>query len=139
MTLLSAAEDFAYKTLPALPGVLGKLRYVSGLRQADGRYEHWGLVRVYGEQAVQQVLGDKHRDLMMQVLRLPLRELVADAIECAEHEEASPADYVALLTEDAKKLIPENVGGGSAHHFRTVLQTLSGLIRSHKDANRLVS
>jgi hypothetical protein len=138
MTLLSAAEDFTQKTLSAVPTLLGKLKYVSGLRRNDGQYEHWGLIRVYGMQAVQQALEDMHRELVLTVLRMPLRELVADAAQSADYEETSVGDYVARLSADAH-LLPDSIGGGSVRHFNTVLQALSNLIRSCKDANRLVS
>jgi len=139
MTLLSAVEDFSTRTLATIPGVLGKLRYVAGLRLEDGRYEHWGMTRIYGESAVQQMLEDVHRDLVLQVLRMPLAELVSDASECAEREQVTPAEYVAQLRADADKLVPEKIGGGSVRHFNSVLQAISSLTRCCRDANRLVS
>ena len=47
MTLKSIAEDLQQRTLRAVAGFLGKLAYLAGLREADGRYVHWGLGRVH--------------------------------------------------------------------------------------------
>jgi hypothetical protein len=139
MTLYSAAEDFALKTLSAVPGKLARLRYVSELRGPDGQYRHWGLLRVYGERAMQQAIEETHRELALEVLRTPLGELVADAMECAEREQADVRKYATRLLADAEKIVPQNLGGGSARHFSTVLQSLASLIRCYRDANLLVS
>jgi hypothetical protein len=139
MTLYSAAEDFAVKSLSSVPGTLAKLRYVSELRREDGQYEHWGLLRIYGERAVQLAIEETHRELVLQILRMPLRELLADARQCAEHQQTDVREYVRRLYVDADKLIPGDLGGGSARHFSTVLQSVSSLIQACKDASRLVS
>lgn len=139
MPLFSAADDFSRRTLAPLPGLLARLRYVSGLRSEDGRYVHWGLARIYGEHAAGQAIEGIHRELTLQVLRTPLRELVGDAARSADSAEIGLAEYVAQLNADAFRLLPESVGGGSARHFSTVLQALSGLARSCRDASRRVS
>ncbi len=46
--LRSALEDFEDSTLSAVPGLLGKLRYVALLHSGGGVYSHWGLEKVYG-------------------------------------------------------------------------------------------
>jgi hypothetical protein len=94
MALFSAADDFSRRTLAALPGLLAKLQYVSGLRRDDGQYAHWGLARVYGEHAARQAIEGIHKDLTLQVLRTPLRELVEDAIQSAENAETDVAEYL---------------------------------------------
>jgi len=138
MALFSAAEDFSRKTLAALPGLLAKLRYVAGLRH-DGVYEHWGLIRIYGERAAQQAIEGIHKELILQVLRTPLRDLIADAVLSAGYEQSNVDAYVAELNTAAERLLPSSIGGGSVRHFSTVLQALSALARSCTDANRRVS
>ncbi|MGH9649198.1 MAG: hypothetical protein ACRD3I_01880, partial [Terriglobales bacterium] len=66
MAFLSASEDFLTTTLAALPGVWGKLQYLSGLRNEAGDYDHWGLTRLHGEAAVQRALGEAHRDVFLE-------------------------------------------------------------------------
>lgn len=139
MALFSAADDFSRRTLAALPGLLAKLRYVSGLRREDGQYAHWGLARVYGDHVARQAIERIHKELALQVLRTPLRELVQDAIQSAGNAETDVAEYVAQLNKELGRLLPDKFAGGSVRHFSTVLQALSGLARSYTAANRRVS
>ncbi len=139
MPLFSAADDFSRKTLAALPGLLSKLRYVAGLRREDGQYAHWGLARTYGEHAAEQAIEAIHKELTIQVLRSPLRNLLEDAVRSAESNDTQLADYVAQLNAEQAHLLPGSLAGGSARHFSTVLQALSGLARSYTAANRRVS
>ena len=44
MPLFSASEDFARRTLSAIPGLLSRLAYMTSLRDEQGNYCHWGLV-----------------------------------------------------------------------------------------------
>lgn len=137
--LLTANDDFSRKTLAAVPGVLGKLRYVSGLRLESGEYRHWGLSKVYGERTAQRAIVEAHRTLVLQVLRMSLRELLDDAaVSCAAGQDTSHA-YIMQLKSDRERLLPSDIGGGSAQHFNTVLDALESLIRGGRDANRRVS
>jgi hypothetical protein len=139
MTLYSAVDDFALKTLASVPGVLGKLRYVSGLRRADGSYQHWGLGRTFGERPACEAIESQHRELMLKVLRMPLKDVLEDAIVSASAEQVSVADYMAALRENADKLVPADVAGGSVGHFRSILQALGSLALSCRVANRQAS
>ena len=62
MPLLPIKEDSQRRTLAGIPGLLEKLAYVAELREGD-KYVHWGVTRVYGEEATQRVLGEIHRAL----------------------------------------------------------------------------
>ena len=50
VVLKSALEDFEGSTLSAVPGLLGKLRYLARL-YTRGVYSHWGMEKVYGSGA----------------------------------------------------------------------------------------
>ena len=63
VTLKSVKEDLQARTLHAVSGLLGKFEYFASLRQNDGSYSHWGLSRVYGEEAAQRALAEAHRNL----------------------------------------------------------------------------
>lgn len=128
-------DDFVGLTLPAVPGVWGKLRYVASLRQEGGRYEHWGLVRLYGDAAVQRALSEAHRTVFLQVLRTPLKDLLKDAELSASELEMEVRCFLAELQRDARLLAPSDKGGGSEAHFNSVVQALSALTsRSRKRA-----
>ena len=129
-------DDFMGLTLPAVPGAWGKLRYMASLRQEDGRYEHWGLVRLYGDAAVQRALREAHRSVFLQVLRTPLKDLLKDAELSAAEAEVRVKDFLVEMRRDARLLSPEDRGGGSETHFNSVLEALSALTsRSRKRAN----
>ena len=134
MTLFSISDDFAYTTLRAIPSLLGKLRYVAGLRGEDGLYAHWGLARVYGEPAAQRTLAEAHVSLFLQVLRAPLPDLMEDVRQLAAAEGQKPAACAAGLKEGLPQLLPPRLGGGSARHFSSVLEALSSLSRSKRAA-----
>jgi hypothetical protein len=128
-------DDFMGLTLPAVPGVWGKLRYMASLRREDGRYEHWGLTRLYGDKAVQRALKEAHRSVFLQLLRTPLKELLKDAELSASESEIDVKGFLAELRREAALLSPEDRGGGSLRHFSSVLEALSALTRSRKRAS----
>lgn len=139
MTLYSAVDDFALKTLASVPGVLGKLRYVSRLRRADGTYHHWGLERTFGERHAREAMESHHRELLLTILRMPLKDVLQDAKLSASAEEVDVAEYVAALRRDAEELVPADIGGGSVRHFSSVVQALGSLAPSCTGANRQAS
>jgi hypothetical protein len=136
MTFLSASEDFLTSTLAALPGLWGKLQYLSGLRGEDGRYEHWGLERLHGKAAVQRALGTAHADVFLKILRSPLAPLLEEARLSAAEQEMEPAAYVEELCRQGPLLLPPHPGGGSEAHFSSVLRALSKLVRVRSSATR---
>ena len=127
MTLLAIKDDFIERTLAQVPGVLGKLRYVAELR-ADGRYVHWGLERIYGEEGMQRTVGEVHRNLFLQVLRTPLRQLLEDATRSAAAQNSDAQAYLQVILEDPRALVPPHLGGGSVGHFNSVVAALLSLL-----------
>ena len=136
MTLLSASEDFLANTLVSLPGVWGKLQYVSGLRKEDGRYGHWGLTRLHGEAAVQRALGEAHRDVFLKILRTPLAPLLEAASLSAADQELDAASYLLRLSAGSQALLPPDLAGGLEAHFSSVLKALSKLAQARSSATR---
>ena len=136
MTFLSAAEDFLTTTLAALPGAWVKLQYLSGLRKEDGRYDHWGFVRLHGEAAVQRALGEAHREVFLEILRTPLAPLLEEARLSAAEQELEAASYLRQLSNGSKALLPGDLGGGLEPHFSSVLKALSKLAQARSNATR---
>ncbi len=129
MTFLSASDDFMLRTLARIPGRWRKLQYVASLREADGSYRHWGLARTYGESAAGRAIQEVHRELFLQLLRAPVRDLWDEARETLQQDPASAATFVAELEASAERLTPPDFGGGSARHFNSVLEALAALAR----------
>lgn len=136
MSLLSASQDFSCNTLRAVPGLWGKLRYVASLKRPDGRYEHWGLARKHGEEEAQSAILEAHKELVLQILRTPMRELrdetTKEAYQCAA---ASPKDFVLDLMVNTNLLVESSPASTSARHFMSVLESLAALVPAYTDAN----
>ncbi len=128
MTLLAIKDDFLERTLAKVPGVLGKLGYVAELRE-NGRYVHWGLERIYGEEGMQRTVAEVHRGLFLQVLRTPLRQLLEDATRSAAAQRSDVKRYLEAILQDPRALIPPHLGGGSQAHFNSVVAALLSLLR----------
>jgi hypothetical protein len=128
VTLLAIKDDFLDRTLVNVPGLLGKLEYVAGLRE-EGRYVHWGLERIYGEEITQRTMSEVHRALFLQVLRTPLRRLLEDVSRAAVVQQFEIKDYLGKVLREPPRLVPANLGGGSATHFNSVVEALWSLLR----------
>ena len=116
-------------TLAGVAGIVGKIEYVAGLRDAaSGAYSHWGLTRAYGESAAQHALAEAHRLLFLRLLRTPLRALRDDVVISSGALQMTAGEYVEHLRSRAPALLPADLGGGSARHFSSVLQALSILV-----------
>jgi hypothetical protein len=137
MTLKSALEDVLNTTLAAVSGIIGKLEYVAGLREGGGKYTHWGLQRIHGQEATQKALAEAHRLLFLNILRTPLRTLRDDLKQSGVGGQSASQEYAASLPR--KNLLPPDLGGGSARHFNSVLRALSSLVsnraKTPPDAN----
>ena len=131
MRLKSAREDFETNTLGAIPGLLGRLSYVGRLQDGEGKYEHWGLTRVYGEDAAQNAISASHRILVSEVLKKPLPVLLKDALASCSNEHLTEGELLATLAQSPlKRLSP-----AARAHLGSVLNSLSALVESRKDAN----
>lgn len=140
MTLKSALEDLSRTTLRAVFGCLGKLQYLAGLRAHRGDYEHWGFEKVYGQETASMTLSTAHREAASAVLAMPLASLLEDVDNSCDAAGLNPENYVKGLARQGKSLLPENPGPGSARHLNSVLQALSGLVRSRqRNATRQAS
>ena len=132
MTLHSALEDLQETTLRAFAGCLNKLEYLSGLRDKEGSYTHWGFTRVYGDLAAKKALARAHRSMLSKVLAMPIRKLMEDAKQSGEAAGVSPDAYVERLATASPNLVPPGPGAGSARHLSSVLHALSSLLKNPK-------
>lgn len=132
MTLKSVKDDLQERTLRAVSGLLGKLEYIAGLRQADGSYSHWGLSRVHGEDAAQQALTQAHQGLLSRILRTPLGKLRDDVKESCGPKNVAEGEFLGELQEREPQLLPSSPGTGSRRHFSSVLRALAALAKNPK-------
>jgi len=132
MTLLSAWEDLQKTTLKVIAGSLRRLEYLAQLRDSQGRYSHWGLARVHGEERAKAALAESHRSELSKVLATPIRELEQDAEESSREAGVPEGEYLSRLSAAWPRLLPADPGAGSSRHFSSVLQALSSLLRARK-------
>lgn len=125
--ILSPADDFSGRTLAAVSGTLGKLEYVTGLRNDSGVYAHWGLSRTYGEATANQTVAGAHAEVFIQVLRTPISKLAMELWQQAEERGVNASEYVAALASQGERLVPQSLRGGSTRHLNSVLRSLSAL------------
>jgi hypothetical protein len=125
--IYSPADDFSGKTLAAIPGMLGKLQYVAGLRQDSGVYVHWGMSRSHGEAAANQAIAGAHSQLFIEILRTPLSRLVEDLRSMASEHAMDARQLIQELVAQRELLVPQRLNGGSLRHFNSVLRSLSVL------------
>jgi hypothetical protein len=129
MPLQSALEDLLGRTLAGVEGITGKIEYVASLRDVQsGGYSHWGLSRAYGEDAAQQALAEAHRLLFLRMLRTPLRTLRDEVVMASGTLQMTASEYMEKVRTRMPALVPQDLGGGSARHFSSVLDALSILL-----------
>jgi len=129
---LSPFDDFKLRTLSAVKGVWAKLLYMSDLRLADGKYDHWGHIRTHGEKQSQEALAGVHSEVYLELLRTPLRQLVR---ECSEEGRSNRKDRIDRIRDNAPKMIPEDRKGGSPRHFNSIVLAAS-LLDADREAYR---
>jgi hypothetical protein len=140
MTLKSALEDLQQTTLAAITGLLGKLSYLASLRSARGRYEHWGMDSVHGEESSQKAIRAAHTEVVTAVLRTPLAELDQDASDVSRKDGVDEVAYVEGLREHFDDLLPgERQDSPAARHLNSVLVALWSLKRNRERATRSTS
>ena len=131
MRLKSAREDFEANTLGAVAGLLGRLYYVGGLHDGNGTYDHWGLARVYGDDAAQSAIRASHRVLLYEVLKKPLAVLLKDVPASCANEPLTEREFLAALTQSP----PKPLSPAALAHLRSVLSALSALVESRNNAS----
>jgi len=140
MTLKSALQDVKETTLSAVSGLLGKLVYLSSLRHAQGRYEHWGMELVHGPESSERALKTAHAEIVAGVLRTPLASLVEDLKESSRDSGLAAGAYVAKMREGFENLLPgERQDSPAATHLNSVLLALSSLEKHRGRATRSIS
>lgn len=133
MRLKSAVEDFEANTLGAVPGLLGRLSYVGGLHDGNGAYDHWGLAKVYGDDAAQCAIRTSHRVLLSEVLKKPLAVLLTDVAASCSNERLHLAEKEFL--DSLRHAPPKPLSPAARAHLRSVLSALSALVESRNNAN----
>lgn len=140
MTLRSALQDVKETTLSALSGLWARLAYLASLRRAPGRYQHWGMELVHGQESSERALKTAHTEVMTSILRTPLPQLEQDLKEPSRDSGLGTQAYADKLRAHLEDLIPEGRQHSPAStHLNSVLLALSHLERNRGRAIRSTS
>ena len=135
MTLNSALDDLKETTLSAISGMLGKLAYLASLRRAQGRYAHWGMETVHGQESSHRAIKTAHVEVLACVLRTPLESLESDLDESSRESGLSAGDYIAQMQDRFDDILPgERKDSPPARHLNSVLVALSSLEKTRSRA-----
>lgn len=139
MTLKSALQDVRETTLAAVSGLLGKLAYLGSLRRA-GRYQHWGMETVHGQEASERALKAAHVEVVTSVLRTPIANLVEDVEESRKYCGVGAPEFVENMRDRFTELLPAGKQDSpSAAHLSSVLLALLKLEKNQERATRSIS
>ena len=140
MTLKSPLRDLKETTLGAVFGLFGKLAYLASLRREHGRYEHWGMESVYGQEASQRALKAAHSEVVTGVLRTPLESMLEDLDRSKDGSGLSAHIYVERMRSHFEDLLPDGRQNTPAcSHLNSVLLALLSLERNRGRATRSIS
>ena len=137
MPLLSAIDDFVQRSLAALPTVWEKLRFVSGLREDDGNFHHWGLQQKYGDMATEAALTEVHAELCDELASTRLAELWLSADQAAHREQVDVAEFLKGLNTVSTR--PEDLQGVAPEHLAYVVTNLSRVARYRSTSSHLAA
>ncbi len=123
MVLLSAAEDFAERTLSRIRGALARLQFVAALRDGNGNYQHWGMQKRHGAESTRKALQEAHRQAAADCLRTPIRQLAKEV-----------ADSGVDLGQAPALLLPAGASKATERHLSSVTVSLRALVRARVKA-----
>jgi hypothetical protein len=135
VTLKSALQDIKETTLSAISGLLGRLVYLASLRRAQGRYRHWGMEAIHGQESSERALKAAHAEVVTGVLRMPLESLTEDLERSCQSSGLDPKSYVEQMRGCFDDLLPEGKQNTpTSTHLNSVLVALSCLERNRERA-----
>lgn len=129
----SAMEDLWERTLAQIETRMGKMAYLSRLHNPEtDRYEHHGLMTVFGEEAAEDALRRSHEDVLMSLLGLSILDQKDDV---SKYVESLPQSKRRLLSSWEKNrsyqaLLPNRATDAQRILFeanlRLIIQHLKG-------------
>lgn len=135
MNLFSASEDLAERTLKHVDGTLRRLLYLVTLRDLDGNYHHWGMARVFGDEASVRAAQEAHKEVIHEVLRKSLRELWEELETTGELVGRAPNSEIEELRAQGRRVVPPGCSEAAESHLNSVLHALSELARTPSGAS----
>jgi len=130
MRLRSAYDDLMERTMGAVSGILGRLRFLGSIQSSRNEYEHWGLERTYGKEPARCAIRKAHTEALLEELSTPIAALWSEGISAAERENMPATDYARSLAT-LINCVPGELCGGSEKHHQYVIMSLVLLFQTH--------
>lgn len=133
MKLLSADDEFVLNTLQEVPGCLGKLEYLNGLREEDGQLKHWGLEKIHGISKARATLEKAYLSALQKLLATPMRELWSECLQNCEKTGENANVRVRTIHICITDHIPSKIGPAQRAHIMLVLDVLCLLAQKEQN------
>lgn len=127
------ADDLWRTTLEQVPSLLGRLYYLTSLRDENsGRYRHHGLASVQGEEAADAAIRASHLRTFSDWIRLPLplKKQDLDAYLEALEEPVEQVLATWAHTRSYAACVPASVQGVERELFVNDLEVLLAVVRN---------
>ncbi|MCS7314723.1 MAG: hypothetical protein RMI94_03855 [Bryobacterales bacterium] len=125
--------DVWKRTLSQIPTVFGRLVYLAGLRDPNtGRYEHFGLAQMFGDDEAHQALCESHLVAFSQWLSFTLEQQKQDLDRYLESLHRDPRTVLETWSrvQPYRNLIPASAPETERRLYLADLETLLEVLRS---------
>ena len=113
-----AIDDVWSKTLSQISTTFGRLAYLASLRDANsGRYRHYGLSQIYGEDETHRVLNSGHEQVFAEWLNFDLRQQHQDLDSYFQDSDEEPVQVIEAWTTLKPYVALAPAGSGEAERF----------------------
>ena len=131
-----AAGDIWRNTLAQIPSHFGRLVYLASLRnQNSGRYEHHGLIQMFGEEEAEEALRESHSSTFQNWLCFSLEQQKADIdlyLSAFEFDKRTILETWVRLAP-YRNLVPSSARDVEKRLYLADLETLLELLKSEHD------
>jgi hypothetical protein len=128
-----AAEDVWERTVTQIPTRFGRIAYLASLRNENsGRYQHFGLARIYSDQEADRVLRLCHREVFSEWLNFSLPEQRCDLEAYLNSIEEDRKTVLAtwLDLNSYRNLLPADATAAERRLYLSDLELILDLLRN---------
>ena len=128
-----AIDDVWSKTLSQISTSFGRLAYLASLRDPNsGRYRHYGLSQIYGEDETHRVLNSSHEQVFAEWLNFTLRRQREDLDDYFEDSDEEPVQVIHAwkTLKPYLGLAPAGAGEAERYLYASDLELILELIQA---------